>query len=48
MYPFNSLINYINGMLDAIARYLIHTGKMMKVMPERHENTNKDNQTNKE
>ena len=25
--------SYINGMLDAIARYLIDTGKMMKVMP---------------
>ena len=27
--------SYINGMLDAIARYLIDTGKMMKVMPTR-------------
>ena len=26
---------YVNGMLDAIARYLIDTGKMMKVMPTR-------------
>lgn len=26
--------SYINGMLDAIARYLIDTGKMMKVMPK--------------
>jgi N utilization substance protein B len=26
---------YINGMLDAIARHLIESGKMMKVMPER-------------
>ena len=25
---------YINGMLDAIARYLIRTGKMMKSMNE--------------
>ncbi len=27
---------YINGMLDAIARHLIETGKMMKVMPEKN------------
>ena len=27
---------YINGMLDAIARYLNATGKMMKPVPERH------------
>ena len=27
--------SYINGMLDAIARYIIDTGKMMKVMPTR-------------
>ena len=26
---------YINGMLDAIARHLIETGKMLKVMPEK-------------
>jgi N utilization substance protein B len=26
---------YINGMLDAIARHLIETGKLMKVMPEK-------------
>jgi N utilization substance protein B len=26
---------YINGMLDTIARHLIESGKMMKVMPER-------------
>jgi N utilization substance protein B len=26
---------YINGMLDAIARHLIESGKMMKVMPEK-------------
>ena len=26
---------YINGMLDTIARHLINTGKMMKVMPEK-------------
>ena len=48
MYSTPKSANYINGMLDAIARYLIHTGKMMKVMPERPEKTNKDNQTNKE
>lgn len=29
---------YINGMLDNIARHLIKTGKMMKVMPERKNN----------
>ncbi len=28
---------YINGMLDAIARHLIDTGKMLKQMPERSE-----------
>jgi N utilization substance protein B len=27
---------YINGMLDAIARYLNGTGKMLKPVPERH------------
>ena len=27
--------SYINGMLDTIARHLIDTGKLMKVMPER-------------
>ena len=39
---------YINGMLDAIARHLIQTGKMMKVMPEpRPRRTYEDNQRNK-
>ena len=28
--------SWINGMLDSIARYLIETGKMMKVMPEKN------------
>ena len=28
---------YINGMLDAIARHLIDTGKLLKQMPERTE-----------
>ena len=28
--------SYINGMLDAIARYLNATGKMLKPVPERH------------
>ena len=38
---------YINGMLDAIARHLIQTGKMMKVMPEpRPRRTYVDNQRN--
>jgi N utilization substance protein B len=27
--------SYINGMLDAIARHLIHTGKLMKTIEER-------------
>jgi N utilization substance protein B len=27
---------YINGMLDAIARYLNETGKMLKPVPDRH------------
>ena len=26
---------YINGMLDAIARHLIESGKMLKAMPEK-------------
>ena len=38
---------YINGMLDAIARHLIQTGKMMKVMPEpRPRRAYVDNQRN--
>ena len=34
---------YINGMLDAIARYLIETGKMLKQIPEhrQHRNNNR-------
>ena len=38
---------YINGMLDAIARHLIQTGKMMKVMPDpRPRRAYVDNQRN--
>ena len=32
---------YINGMLDAIARHLINTGKLLKPMPPRHQNNEK-------
>lgn len=33
--------SYINGMLDTIARHLINTNKLMKVMPERQKSSNK-------
>ena len=29
---------YINGMLDAIARHLIHTGRLLKHMDEKKDN----------
>lgn len=38
---------YINGMLDAIARYLIDTGKMFKQMPERRHPRNNNERWNK-
>ena len=38
---------YINGMLDAIARYLIDTGKMFKQMPERRQPRNNYERSNR-
>lgn len=38
---------YINGMLDAIARYLIDTGKMFKQMPERRQPRNNNERWNR-
>ena len=38
---------YINGMLDAIARYLIDTGKMFKQMPERRQPRNNNERSNR-
>ena len=34
---------YINGMLDAIARYLIETGKMLKQIPEHRQQQHRNN-----
>ena len=34
---------YINGMLDAIARYLIETGKMLKQIPEHRKQQHRNN-----
>ena len=34
---------YINGMLDAIARYLIETGKMLKQIPEHRQQQYRNN-----
>lgn len=34
---------FINGMLDAIARYLNETGKIFKPMAQRKQGPNKDN-----
>ena len=38
---------YINGMLDAIARYLVDTGKMFKQMPERRQQRNGNERWNR-
>ena len=35
--------SYINGMLDAIARYLIETGKMLKQIPEHRQQQHRNN-----
>jgi len=36
---------YINGMLDAIARHLVSTGKLLKTLPERPQRLAKPNKT---